>query len=244
MVADGGVTTRRMANWTPNPSYWTGSIPRERHRITTSPTEVAHLVIAFLVLTIDLTLIWEYLWLGVIPGGFRAGAAAQAVAFAVTAAFTGFIAHEMAHKVAAQRYGFWAEFRMSPVGLLLSLVTAFAGVLFAAPGATVVSGMGDVREWGRTSLAGPLLNLVEGTAFLAAGAAVWFDSHARFVAAELLLLALFNGWFAAFNLIPFGPLDGRKVLRWSRLGWAVSFAVSLGFTVGVLALWAEGIPPF
>ncbi|HZY91938.1 MAG TPA: hypothetical protein VFG07_04080 [Thermoplasmata archaeon] len=233
-----------MTGWTPNPNYWVGPAPQERHRFSTSPTEVAHIVVAFLVLTVDIALVEGFLRFGTVPGGIGANLFIAGLGFAVLAALSGFVAHEMAHKVAAQRYGFWAEFRMSPVGLLLSLVTAYAGFLFAAPGATVVSGMGDTREWGRTSLAGPALNLVEGSAFFAAGTLAFSLTHGTEAWSFLVLLAFINGWFAAFNLIPLGPLDGRKVLRWNTGVWAGFFALAIAFTAGMFYVVAFTGPPF
>ncbi len=231
-----------MTGWTPTPTYWVGPVPREHHRLTTSATELTHLTVAFLVLTVDIALVEGFLTLGRFGGGIRTDVFLAGIGFAAVAALSGFVAHEMAHKVTAQRYGFWAEFRMSPVGLLLSLVTAFAGFIFAAPGATVVSGMGDVREWGRTSLAGPLLNLLEGGAFLGAALAVWPLAHSADAWTLLVLLAFINGWFAAFNLVPIGPLDGRKVLRWNTAVWGVGFAVAASFTAGMYVLLLS--PPF
>ncbi|MCI4337062.1 MAG: metalloprotease [Thermoplasmata archaeon] len=232
-----------MSGWTPNPSYWQGTMPRERHHISTSPTELLHLSIAYVVLVIDLLLIEGFVRFNQAPGSLNTATLVSGLGFATTAAFTGFIAHEMAHKISAQRYGFWAEFRMSPVGLVVSLATAFAGFLFAAPGATVVGGMGDVREWGRTSLAGPLLNLAEGAVFFAAAVGSWTLVHSNPLWSVLLLLAFINGWFAAFNLIPVGPLDGRKVLRWSRPVWATSFVICLAFAVSAFVLVTYGTPP-
>lgn len=232
-----------MTGWTPTPTYWVGARPAERHRLSTSPTEVVHVTIAFLVLTFDLALVEGFLRVRAVPGGVGANVLLAGLGFAAVAALTGFVAHEMAHKVAAQRYGFWAEFRMSPVGLLLSLVTAYAGFLFAAPGATVVNGMGDVREWGRTSLAGPALNLVEGGASLGLAVGLFEWTRDANLWSLLLLLAFFNGWFAAFNLIPFGPLDGRKVLRWSGVVWALSFALAVAFTAGSYLVLVYTSPP-
>jgi Zn-dependent protease len=194
-------------------------------RITTSRRELTQIGIAFAVLTLDLTLIYGgggYLEGG---GGFYAFAPAI-VATAATAAFTGFLLHELAHKIAAQRRGYWAEFRMAPVWLLFSIFSAFLGFLWAAPGATLVNGMTDVREWGRTALAGPLSNFAFGLAFYAAAVATYFTAIA--FTPYLLLLAFINGWFAAFNLIPYGPLDGHKVWSWDRGIWVMSFAVAIG----------------
>lgn len=208
--------------WTPSSSYTFGPPPREAHRITTSATELLHLTVAFLVLTFDIALLLLHIGLGTFYT-----AAPQlifATEFGIAAALTGFLSHEIAHKIAAQRLGMWAEFRASVMGLVLSVVTAAIGFLFAAPGATVVDGYGDLDDWGRISIAGPAVNFVFGLVFL--GTAEWASTLPAegLLASALALLAFFNGWFAAFNLIPFGPLDGAKVWRWNHLLWAGAFA--------------------
>jgi Zn-dependent protease len=40
--------------------------------------------------------------------------------------------------------------------------------------------------------------------------------------------ARINTWLALFNLIPFGPLDGAKILKWSKGIWLVSIAAAGG----------------
>lgn len=223
------------------PSYhytWTPSRPTVA-RVSTSRTEIAHLSLAFAVLTVDLVLILGGGGLILQDGqGFLANFTPWIVLVSAAAVFTGFLCHELAHKVYAQRHGFWAEFRMSPFGLLFSLITSVAGFLWAAPGATVVSGMSyeDREHWGRTSLAGPVMNAVFGAVFYA-GALAAYSSHAWFYL-WLLLLAWFNAWFATFNLIPLGPLDGAKVLRWKASVWAIALLAFGSFTaVSTLALY-------
>jgi Zn-dependent protease len=197
-------------------SYTTGApLPS---RITTSPTELLQLSVAFIVLTVDFSLILGYGSLLDRSLGFSA-LSLSVVAVSALAALTAFVAHEMAHKVAAQRMGAWAEFRYSPIMLLVSLLISFAiGFLFAAPGATVVQGMSDRRQWGRTSLAGPLSNIGFSAVFYAAAVGTYAVGSALF--APLLILAFFNGWFGTFNLVPFGILDGAKVFAWSKAAWA------------------------
>jgi Zn-dependent protease len=233
-----------MSGWSGSPrgGYWVGSPPVPTHRVTTSSTEIFHITVAFVVLTIDIAIVESGLIGSVQYGGFNPSAVLAGLAFGAAAALTGFLAHELAHKVVAQRLGFWAEFRMSPVGLLFSFVTAIFGFLFAAPGATVVGGMGDARNWGRTSLAGPALNLVEGSVFAVVGLALNAGDVFSGAVVFLVLLAFINGWFATFNLLPLGPLDGRKVLRWDTRIWATTFAVAAVFTVVMFLIVSNGWP--
>jgi Zn-dependent protease len=235
-----------MARFRPNPEFLAGYPPRPTYRLTTSATEVSHLAIAFVVLTIDIALVRTQISVFQSPTGVAAGVPAfvGGLGVAAVAALTGFVAHEMAHKVVAQRHGFWAEFRMSPAGLLFSLATALFGFLLALPGATVIGGMGDVREWGRTSVAGPVTNLVFGGAFLSAAFWVGQSYDAPDLWASLMFLAFVNGIFAAFNLLPFGPLDGRKVLRWSSALWALTFGLALLFIGSVLLVLLFLVPAF
>ncbi len=226
----------------PNPDLLWGPPPRESYRVTTSRTEILHLVVAFLVLTLDIAIVRARISVSGVPGYLDLSNFALGLGIAAVAALTGFVAHEMAHKVVAQRHGFWAEFRMSPAGLLFSLATSLLGFLFALPGATVIGGMGSRREWGETSLAGPLVNLGEGGVFFGASVVAWPLTHSVELWVALTFLALVNGIFAAFNLVPVGPLDGRKVLRWNPTLWGASFGASLVFTVGLGALLLLGYP--
>jgi Zn-dependent protease len=233
-------------SWRPRPSsdFFLGGPPREARHVSTSRTELLHLAIATLVLTVDIALVRSQVSVSGVPGGLTFSGFLSALGVAAIAAVSGFVAHEMAHKVVAQRHGFWAEFPMSPAGLFFSVATALFGILLALPGATMIGGMGDVREWGRTSVAGPAVNLSEGAAFLALSflsVRVW-DSPILWV--SLIFLALVNGIFAAFNLLPFGPLDGRKVLRWNRGVWIATFGLSLVFVAGVLSILYIAPPVF
>ena len=42
---------------------------------------------------------------------------------------------------------------------------------------------------------------------------------------------IINLFLAAFNLIPYGPLDGKTVISWSKPVWFVTFAGSVVLTV-------------
>ncbi len=126
---------------------------------------------------------------------------------------TGFVLHELGHKFAAQAYGAWAEYRMYPKGLALALLVAFLGFIFAAPGAVYIQGIISKKQNGIISVAGPAVNLVVGILALTAA---WAFAGGM-VAFVLLMLARVNLILALFNLIPFPPLDGSKVLAWNPI---------------------------
>ncbi len=79
----------------------------------------------------------------------------------------GFVFHEIAHKFMAIRYGFWAEYRLWIGGILLALITAYFGFVFAAPGAVYIHGAYISREEnGKIALAGPTTNILLALFFL------------------------------------------------------------------------------
>jgi Zn-dependent protease len=133
-----------------------------------------------------------------------------------------FLAHEIAHKVAAQRRGLWAEFRLTMWGAALTLVSMLSPVFkIISPGAMMVSNSANLEDMGRVSIAGPSVNMFL-SAVLFGGAL--FPSQFS----EILLLAAFlNGFMAVFNLVPFGVLDGFKIFHWNKKIWAAMFVVSI-----------------
>lgn len=137
----------------------------------------------------------------------------------------GFLLHELGHKVAAVRFGQRAEFRADYGMLFLAIASALAGFLFAAPGAVHHSGRITKRQHGLIALAGPAVNLGLALVFLP----LWLGGSALGspLVTELGSLGLaVNLLLAAFNMIPFGPLDGKTIRAWSSVVWAAVFVPS------------------
>ena len=159
---------------------------------------------------------------GLTAGGVGRATLGDVLTFMAIALVTvgpGFVLHELSHKFVARRYGFWAEFRMWPQMLLFAIVLSLSGFLIAAPGATYISGSGISKsENGWISLAGPLTNIAVAAVFLFALAQNGIWGYVGGVGVWI------NIWLATFNMIPIGPLDGSKVLRWNKVLWGVSFA--------------------
>ena len=136
----------------------------------------------------------------------------------------GFVGHELAHRYVARSYGCVAEFRLWPLGLAMAVIFALVSggrMIFAAPGAVYIVprsldfGYGITkRENGLISLSGPLANILVGLGFLVLAG---FQGLLGLVGSTGFTV---NFWLAAFNLLPFGMLDGQKVFSWSPAVWA------------------------
>jgi len=166
---------------------------------------------------------------------------------------TGFLGHELAHKVAAERYGCLAEFKLWTYGAVMALLFAFVSsgrFIFAAPGAVYIAsragyfGEGiDRKSNGLVSLAGPIVNVIVATIFgvtllvattlgvhdLTIPAACLNCQQFRFLQSGVAL----NIWLGAFNMLPIFILDGQKVMSWDKRIWA---AVSVPLWVATLAI--------
>ncbi len=145
------------------------------------------------------------------------------IIFAAITVGLGFLLHELAHKIVALHYGCVAEFRAYSNMLLLMIVLAFFGFVFAAPGAVVIDGPVGIRRNGKISAAGPATNIV--LAFLFLGLAKSTSSSLGISIGNYGFMI--NSWLALFNLIPIWNLDGRKVLNWSKPVYALMVIISL-----------------
>jgi Zn-dependent protease len=146
----------------------------------------------------------------------------------------GFVLHELAHKFTAMRFGYWAEFRKDNLMLLVAVVlAALVGVVFAAPGATIIYGAGVTREQnGKISAAGPAINLILCIPFallLLVGGSLDPATTSRSILLMAGMVGLqVNAMIAAFNMLPVSVLDGKKVLAWNPAVFAVLIVAAFG----------------
>ena len=157
-----------------------------------------------------------------------------ALALSLLTAGVGFLLHELAHKVVAIRFGQIAEFRADYNLLFLAIVGALAGFLFAAPGAVHHRGRITKRENGLISLAGPVTNLALAALFLGFLVAVTLSGLEGFLVEIGTFGVIINLLLAGFNMIPFGPLDGKKVLAWSKVVYVAVAVPSIGLALFAL----------
>ena len=226
------------SDYAPPPIYLTrdgGPKPGVRF----SRQEVFQLGVAILALSTALTIANAVALRGLYPSNELPLRLTLWFTSALVAVASGVGLHEISHKIVAQRYGHWAEFRYSLRGLAMSFVFAFFGFLIGAPGATMVSGNVTRDQNGRISAAGPMSNLVIGTAFMLTAAAIVRTSSLANLPAIFVTIILVNAWYlnvilAGFNMIPILPFDGSKVWAWNK-------AVYAGILVLALTLYLSGV---
>lgn len=136
----------------------------------------------------------------------------------------GFLLHELGHKFVAQKYKCWAEFRSFDQMIIIAIITAFLGVVFAAPGAVMIRGHITNEKYGKIAAAGPIINYILAILFLIS----------QLVYPNLVSLYGFiiNAWLGLFNMLPFGMFDGAKILRWNK----GIYSVMVGFGVILLII--------
>ena len=165
----------------------------------------------------------------VFVGGYRGIMSQNMIPMLFISALTvgiGFLLHEMAHKYVAQKYHCYAEFRSFDNMLLLAIAMSFFGFVFAAPGAVMIRGVVTKERNGKISIAGPITNIILASIF----GIIWLIVNPL----EIKLLNTLMGYgfwinslLALFNMIPFGNLDGAKVLRWNKLAYGLTTLTAL-----------------
>ncbi|MDO5822978.1 site-2 protease family protein [Methanobrevibacter sp.] len=197
-------------------------------------SEVRDLIIAFIVISLSFA---------IVNGGRDTSAVLAILPIVMVGVGAGFILHELGHKFVSMKYGYWAEFKLWPEGLIFALVSSFLGFVFAAPGAvyTYADYMTDEIN-GKISIAGPIVNIILALIFLAIAVAM-YPSALYFETSALIFIICsvgysINSFLAAFNLIPIGNLDGSKVLTWNFGIWIITIAIAgimtlMSMTVGV-----------
>lgn len=190
-----------------------------------SKTEIRDIFISIVVLSIAFTLlfrngsIFDFFELRLGQGMGYIGLFGMCLLLVVMS----FLFHEFGHKFMAQKYGLWSEFRMWPIGLVLTLVTSLIGFLFASPGAVMIAGNMDKKMNGMVSIAGPAVNIV----LCVIGIIGWLATNGTDFVIFFYMLTSLNAWLAIFNLIPVPPLDGSKIIYWNLIVWGVAIGIAV-----------------
>lgn len=202
--------------------------------INYTKSELRDLVIAFIIITIAFT---------ISNVGLDTHAFISILPIIMVGVGLGFIFRELGQKFIAMKYGYQAEFKAWPIGLLIAIVSSFFGLVFAFSGEVKVYADNLSDEMiGRIAVAGPMANMVLALISLVI-AVLTSPLKSQSIILELIFLIFgvaysVNSFLAAFNLLPFYTLDGIKVMKWNVGVWIVvfvfaAFMMLLSITIGV-----------
>jgi len=201
-----------------------------------SRVEIIHIIISILVLTIAFSF-----WLGGggLLGDRNLNLIIQAMPYAFAGVLTGFFFHELAHKFMAQKFNLWAEYRFYPMGLFLALViSTLTGFVFAAPGAVVFMGGSRYHETGKIAMAGPLANIIVAIVSFLLFYYIFLGSQ---MGVLFGIICFINAILAMFNLLPFGPLDGVKIIKWNATVWIIMLIVAISLLMTIIPRFSPSI---
>lgn len=199
--------------------------------------EIRDLIIAFIVLTIAFAIassrLDAHIFISLLP-------------IVMISVVIGSLLHEVGHKFVAMKYGYKAEFKAWPLGLLISIASAFTGMVFAMPGSvsTYADNITDEIN-GKISIAGPMANMSIALVFIAIAVLIYpFKSYSTIFTLMYLICTVgfsVNNFLATFNLLPLYTLDGTKVLKWSAKNWIIIFAIAAVMLLTSITIGAENM---
>lgn len=147
-----------------------------------------------------------------------------------------FFFHELSHKFMAQKYGLWSEYRMYPQGLKFALFLGiFTPLVFAAPGAVMFRGGSRDSETGQIAIAGPLANIIIASITLPLYLFIFYETET--IGDIIGFICYINALLAAFNLLPFGPLDGTKIIRWNATVWIILLIIAFTIFIRIFTVF-------
>jgi len=195
-----------------------------------SRIEILHLLVSIFILTIAFSFALSG---NNILNGLSTGFRLNNLTFFIPLSFLGittaFFFHELSHKFMAQKLGLWSEYRMFPQGLFLALFLGFlTPFVFAAPGAVMFRGGAKSYETGKIAASGPLANIIIALVTFILYTTVFYEAQ---IGSIIGFICLINAFIATFNLLPLGPLDGIKIIRWNATIWIIMLIISVSITM-------------
>ena len=120
--------------------------------------------------------------------------------------------------------------------ILALVISVFTGYVFAAPGAVMFMGGAKYHETGKIAVAGPLANIIIASITLP----LYIMFYETILGQLFGFICLINAFLGTFNLLPFGPLDGTKIIRWNATVWVILLIIAITILLVVLTRFPIG----
>jgi Zn-dependent protease len=141
------------------------------------------------------------------------------------------VAHDLGHRIVAARYQLKTEYQFWGYGMLVILITSWLfGAVFAQPARTIIEG-DDKKAPAFAFFIGPIVSL--GLAFVFV-VLVPFGGALSTIGGLGFTMDPVNG---LYMLMPFYPMDGKRVVEWGWKYWGIIFIPLLIFYVIVTVMF-------
>lgn len=216
-TTDGTYTWYRQEKLIPNNAFDPDSGIEFKGILLSHKSEITHFLIgSVLIFIIGIISFYEliftnYIWALFMLAGFYT---------------TTFLFHELGHRQVAIHFGLQTKFRLLTFGMLLTVISIIMGLysifstasnlpMLALPGAVVVLGLDKIsRKTGLCKAAGPFINLIYGSILLIIS--YLLPKYLYPLNSFIGYAAYFNFMLGAFNMLPFGILDGQNIWKWNK----------------------------
>jgi len=127
------------------------------------------------------------------------------------------LSHEVSHRLVGRMFGIHIEYHFWSTGSFITVLTGYLGNSFGIQGFLMEEMGDDVEDWkkGLTKLAAPLFSTAVMVVF----------AYLNYLGPDELYQTIYSiaGLWAMAEILPFKPLDGYDVRKWSKFVWSVSF---------------------
>lgn len=157
-----------------------------------------------------------------------------AISLFIAVAGASVILNDLARRWIARRHGHYAEYKMWLLGTISLYLTAWLlGTVCGKPSRPVYEGTMEKnpRELAFECLAGPAASVIFACFF------AFLIPLGGYAATIGILGVSINVLLALYGLMPFEPMDGLKVWRWSRGTYVAIFLPLLGIYIGIAYLF-------
>jgi len=128
--------------------------------------------------------------------------------------------HDLTHRYVAWRYGVPTEYKFWFLGTIIMFITALAfGAVYSSPSRLAIERENELsaRQKAVVYGSGPIVSVILFLVFLAMLPLGGMAATIGGIGATMNLLT------ATYAMMPFDPMDGRKVYKWNRPVWAAMF---------------------
>lgn len=148
------------------------------------------------------------------------------IALYIVVAGVATIAHDIAHRALAYKFKTDSEYKFWGLGTVIMFLTSWLfGSVFAQPARTIIDKDADVsaKDMALITLSGPIVSLVLSLGFLLLVPLGGLISTVGILGFSMNMLS------TVYSLMPFEPMDGKKIYEWSKAFWALIFIPLLLF---------------